>query len=348
MRRNAARRSVRARAPPAFSRRGGRARAQRPVAPSQARRSLARCAVAGVTDSVAEAAGALSARLDARGVLRRRGAHRTASVRKHGRRCASDRRRSGSRRATGAARSLVLVAAVALSASALPRACRDGLSRTFTDGVAAYDHAAFRRRSRLFARVAARAPRAADAWANFGAAAWSRGDSAAAVRAGSARCASTRSTPKPRAARRVRRRRSYGRTGMCRRCPSARSRWLRSLCWSLRGCFWHFHCAASTRRARTGGRSDRPWRSYSCSSRSSWATTRAARTAVPAVSAACCVDAPGSLSGVASGEQTGEMGRRRARRSERRRWRSRTRRRARAENGALSLDDAGVLDRVGR
>ena len=60
----------------------------------------------------------------------------------------------------------------------LPR----GVAATFAQGVEAYDHSAFTTSQHLFARVVTRAPRAVDAWANLGTAAWSRGDSAAAVR----------------------------------------------------------------------------------------------------------------------------------------------------------------------
>jgi len=70
------------------------------------------------------------------------------------------------------------VAGVASAAFALPR----GAAETFTRGVEAYDHSAFTTSQRFFARVVTRAPRATDAWANLGTAAWSRGDSAAAVR----------------------------------------------------------------------------------------------------------------------------------------------------------------------
>ena len=73
---------------------------------------------------------------------------------------------------------LLLVAATATLLYALP----DGVTSTFTRGVEAYDHAAFTTSQQLFARVVARAPRAQDAWANLGATAFSRGDSAAAVR----------------------------------------------------------------------------------------------------------------------------------------------------------------------
>ena len=67
---------------------------------------------------------------------------------------------------------------VGAAAFALPR----GVEETFSRGVEAYDHAAYTTSQHLFARVVTRAPRAADAWANLGTAAWSRGDSAAAVR----------------------------------------------------------------------------------------------------------------------------------------------------------------------
>ncbi len=77
-----------------------------------------------------------------------------------------------------AAVALMIVAALALTANALP----DGVSATFGAGVQAYDNASFATAERLFARAAAVAPGAVDAWANLGAAEWARGDSAAAVR----------------------------------------------------------------------------------------------------------------------------------------------------------------------
>jgi tetratricopeptide (TPR) repeat protein len=57
----------------------------------------------------------------------------------------------------------------------------DALTRTFTDGVHAYERGEFAAAQRLFARASARAPRAVDAWANLGAAAWTRGDTAHAA-----------------------------------------------------------------------------------------------------------------------------------------------------------------------
>ncbi|MEO8336181.1 MAG: hypothetical protein ABI664_14475 [bacterium] len=72
----------------------------------------------------------------------------------------------------------MMIVGAASAAFALPR----GVADTFSRGVEAYDHSAFTTSQHLFARVVTRAPRAVDAWANLGTAAWSRGDSAAAVR----------------------------------------------------------------------------------------------------------------------------------------------------------------------
>lgn len=66
---------------------------------------------------------------------------------------------------------------LAASAAAMP----DAALRTFGDGVQAYERGQYGAAQRLFARSAARAPRAADAWANLGTAAWARGDTAHAV-----------------------------------------------------------------------------------------------------------------------------------------------------------------------
>jgi hypothetical protein len=76
---------------------------------------------------------------------------------------------------------MLLFVAVTLAASTM-YALPDGLAATFKQGVEAYDHGAYSTSQRLFARVVTRAPRAADAWANLAAAAWSSGDSAAAAR----------------------------------------------------------------------------------------------------------------------------------------------------------------------
>ena len=85
-------------------------------------------------------------------------------------------------RTASATRTLTVLFCVLAAASVL-NALPQGVANTFSQGVDAYDRSAFAMSQRLFGRVAARAPRAVDAWANLGTAAWSRGDSAAAVRA---------------------------------------------------------------------------------------------------------------------------------------------------------------------
>jgi tetratricopeptide (TPR) repeat protein len=138
--------------------------------------------LAGVTDAVAEAASALAARLDASafspaGTAADGALDEALSIVR-----AVDVEAIRLARGRGPARIVMLVGALALSAG-IARAVPAGLTRTFSEGVSAYDRGAFTTSQRLFARVAARAPRAADAWANLGAAAWSRGDSASAARA---------------------------------------------------------------------------------------------------------------------------------------------------------------------
>ena len=139
--------------------------------------------LAGVTDAVAESASGLAARLDASafspagkaadGAL----AEALAIVR------AIDVEAIRlTRTRSGTVRTIALLMALVLPAGAA-YAVPDALRRTFAEGVSAYEHAAFTTSQHLFARVASRAPRSADAWANIGAAAWSRGDSASAARA---------------------------------------------------------------------------------------------------------------------------------------------------------------------
>jgi hypothetical protein len=65
----------------------------------------------------------------------------------------------------------------ALQVVAMP----EPLVRAFREGVTAYRAGDFAAAEQLFARVSVRAPRAPDAWANFGTAAWSRGDTALAA-----------------------------------------------------------------------------------------------------------------------------------------------------------------------
>lgn len=75
------------------------------------------------------------------------------------------------------ATALLVACLVAAAASALPEA----VVHTFDGGVRAYERGDFATSQRLFARAAARAPRSPDGWANLGAAAWARGDTAHAV-----------------------------------------------------------------------------------------------------------------------------------------------------------------------
>jgi hypothetical protein len=84
----------------------------------------------------------------------------------------------GHARTVGGVATMLLVAcALTAAAGALP----DAVVRTFDGGVRAYEHGDYGTSQRLFARTAARAPRAPDGWANLGAAAWAHGDTAHAV-----------------------------------------------------------------------------------------------------------------------------------------------------------------------
>jgi hypothetical protein len=80
---------------------------------------------------------------------------------------------------TSAATPIIVLCALLVGSQvvAMPQA----VTRTFADGVQAYDRGEFAAAQRLFARTAARAPRAVDAWANLGTAAWARGDTARAA-----------------------------------------------------------------------------------------------------------------------------------------------------------------------
>jgi hypothetical protein len=136
----------------------------------------------GVTPETADAAGALLERLDAAafspaGRIRDEAVADAAKLVQ-----AIDAQAVRPLPTSPATRALVVFICVAGAASvayALPR----GVEATFTQGVQAYDHSAFTTSQHLFARVVTRVPRAVDAWANLGTAAWSRGDSASAVRA---------------------------------------------------------------------------------------------------------------------------------------------------------------------
>ncbi|HEX5437529.1 MAG TPA: hypothetical protein VFW98_10225 [Gemmatimonadaceae bacterium] len=92
-------------------------------------------------------------------------------------------RESRSFRATAVARAIpvvVLVLALTLG-SAWAVAAPGGDDVTFARGVAAYNHGHYREAARAFGGIAARVPRAADAWANLGTASWAAGDTARAV-----------------------------------------------------------------------------------------------------------------------------------------------------------------------
>ncbi len=73
---------------------------------------------------------------------------------------------------------LLSVSTMVAMAAVVPSAVRKG----FDDGVRAYERGDYAVAHRTFSRVTARAPRAADAWANVGTAAWALGDTAHAVR----------------------------------------------------------------------------------------------------------------------------------------------------------------------
>ncbi len=76
---------------------------------------------------------------------------------------------------------VALLAAVALSSPAL-LALSEPAARAYEDGVRAYARSDFAAAERLFARAASHAPRAPDAWASYGTAAWAAKDTAAAAR----------------------------------------------------------------------------------------------------------------------------------------------------------------------
>ena len=82
----------------------------------------------------------------------------------------------------GVARGVVATALLGAALLALPALGMPvAVVRTFDQGVRAYERGELAVAQRLFARSASRAPRAADAWANLGIAAWARGDTAHAA-----------------------------------------------------------------------------------------------------------------------------------------------------------------------
>ena len=136
---------------------------------------------AGATEETAQAASAFLSRLDAAafspaGTIEPSAVERAAELAR-----AVDAEAVRPVRVSAPTRALVLALCLA-GMSGVLNALPEGAANTFRQGVDAYDHGAFTTSQRHFARVAARAPRAVDAWANLGTAAWARGDSAAAVR----------------------------------------------------------------------------------------------------------------------------------------------------------------------
>ena len=89
---------------------------------------------------------------------------------------ARPRRRSPSRRVSSAGAAVMLALALAVGAHAA-----DGAPAIFARGIDSYAHGRFAIAASEFAVLAAREPRAADAWANLGTAAYSAGDTARAL-----------------------------------------------------------------------------------------------------------------------------------------------------------------------
>jgi hypothetical protein len=83
-------------------------------------------------------------------------------------------------RSTGTTARALLLFALVLGGGAL-HAIPESATRAFDDGVRAYEQNQPIVAERLFARTATRVPRATDAWANFGTAAWTANDSARAA-----------------------------------------------------------------------------------------------------------------------------------------------------------------------
>lgn len=137
---------------------------------------------AGVTDTTAQAADELLDRLDRAafspsGVVEPSLVIRAVEVMAH---IDTEAVRADATRSTApatVAMALLAGSLLAAAATAMPEA----VVRTFEGGVRAYERGDFATSQRLFSRTAARAPRAADGWANLGAAAWARGDTAHAV-----------------------------------------------------------------------------------------------------------------------------------------------------------------------
>ena len=134
---------------------------------------------AGVTEATALAAEALLDRLDAAAFSSAGGSD--AGLQLDALRLSAAVDAEAVRSPLATTRLTVLLLALLLIGGVALRALPVGVTQTFVDGVHAYDAGNFSLAARQFGRVADRAPRAADAWANLGAAALSAGDSARAV-----------------------------------------------------------------------------------------------------------------------------------------------------------------------
>ena len=135
---------------------------------------------AGVSDGVAVEAEAMLARLDdaafsATGTLDDRALRESAEIVV----TVDEEAIRPSRGAARASGALVLVLALA----GLAHAASDEAERLFDDGVRAYQRGQFGVAERRFLRVTTLVPRAVDAWANLGTAAWEGADTAQAARA---------------------------------------------------------------------------------------------------------------------------------------------------------------------
>jgi tetratricopeptide (TPR) repeat protein len=150
------------------------------LAPATRRVPLARqLRRAGVTEATADAADALLERLDA--IAFGGDGAPAAGMPADAARLAGEIDAQAVQPRGGAARALGIVLICACTSAGALLALPEGAARSFDDGVRAYLAGDFRAAHRQFARVAARAPRAADGWANLGTAAWSAGDTAYAV-----------------------------------------------------------------------------------------------------------------------------------------------------------------------
>jgi hypothetical protein len=139
---------------------------------------------AGVTDATADEASAVLAALDVAAyspahVVPRELVSRALGVA----RAVESEAVRPTRAAPAIRRHLVLLVALSplVAGASWLLAMPEPVARAFEEGVSAYQHGEFATAAQLFARVSSRAPRAPDAWANFGTASWAKGDTALAV-----------------------------------------------------------------------------------------------------------------------------------------------------------------------